>query len=407
MTDTPLLLTNCSVIPCDGRAPITDGAVLLEGRTIRAVDQRDALEPLLRDLGTVETLDLGGRWLMPGLMDMHVHLALALPGPTRLLAKLETDMELFVRAYRNAVDALNAGVTYIRSVGGPRNVDFAIKRAVNSGQLPGPRIASSGQAVIITGGHGSSSEGCVEADGADGFRAATRSQLKEGADLIKLCITGGIAGEHEQIRDPQATFEEMQAAAEAAHNAGKKITAHAGSPLAISQGIRAGLDCIEHGYFLDDPTIDLMVERGTYLVPTLSVSRCPEYMRERECPEWMIEKSLRAGEDHMRAFQDALAAGVKIAMGTDMLPTDAYLGTLAVYREIEWMVAGGMSPMQALAASTLTAAELCDVAETLGSVTPGKLGDLIAMPASPLDDIRNLRGIDVVLKDGAVVKGPR
>jgi imidazolonepropionase-like amidohydrolase len=403
---TPLLLTNCHVIPCDGTPAIHDAGVLIEGTVIRTVDRLDALDPLLRDLGEVRTLDLGGRWLMPGLMDMHVHLALALPGPTRLLAKLETDMELFVRAYRNALDALEAGVTFIRSVGGPRGVDFAIKRAVNAGQLKGPRIQSSGQAVIVTGGHGSSSEGCIEADGADGFRAATRAQLKEGADLIKLCITGGIAGEHEQIRDSQATYAEMEAACDAAHNAGKKVTAHAGSPTAITQGIRAGLDCIEHGYFLDAPTIELMVERGTYLVPTLSVSRCPEYMRERDCPEWMIAKSLRAGEDHMRAYQDALAAGVHIAMGTDMLPTDQYLGTLAVYREIEWMVQGGMSTEQALAASTLAAAELCDVSDRLGSVTAGKLADLIAMPASPLDDITALRGIDVVLKDGEVVRGP-
>jgi imidazolonepropionase-like amidohydrolase len=403
---TPLLLTNCHVIPCDGRAPIQDGAVLIEGGAIRAVDRRDALDPLLRDLGEVRTLDLGARWLMPGLMDMHVHLALALPGPTRLLAQLETDMELFVRAYRNALDALEAGVTFIRSVGGPRGVDFAIKRAVNSGQLPGPRIVSSGQAVIVTGGHGSSSEGCIEADGADGFRAATRAQLKAGADHIKLCITGGIAGEHEQIRDSQATYAEMEAACEAAHNAGKKITAHAGSPVAIGQGIKAGLDCIEHGYFLDDQTIELMAARGTYLVPTLSVSRCPDYMRERDCPDWMIEKSLRAGEDHMLAFQDALATGVKIAMGTDMLPTDAYLGTLAVYREIEWMVEGGMRPEQALVASTLTAAELCDVGDRLGSVAAGKLADLIAMPSSPLDDIRSLRGIDVVLKDGEIIRSP-
>src|SRR5437763_10794395 len=122
----PLLLTNCQIIPCDGRPPILDGAVLIEGNSIRAVDRRDALGPLLRDLGSVRTLDLGGRWLMPGLMDMHVHLALALPGPTRLLAQLETDMELFVRAYRNAVDALAAGVTFLRSVVGPREVDFAI-----------------------------------------------------------------------------------------------------------------------------------------------------------------------------------------------------------------------------------------------------------------------------------------
>jgi imidazolonepropionase-like amidohydrolase len=120
----------------------------------------------------------------------------------------------------------------------------------------------------------------------------------------------------------------------------------------------------------------------------------------------MIQKSLRAGEDHMRAYQDALAAGVKIAMGTDMLPTDRYLGTLAVYREIEWMVAGGMRPEQALVASTLTAAELCGVQDRLGSVTPGKLADLIAMPSNPLDAITSLRGIDVVLKDGELIRGP-
>jgi imidazolonepropionase-like amidohydrolase len=147
-----------------------------------------------------------------------------------------------------------------------------------------------------------------------------------------------------------------------------------------------------------------MAARGTYLVPTLSVSRCPDYMRERDCPDWMIEKSLRAGEDHMLAFQDALATGVKIAMGTDMLPTDAYLGTLAVYREIEWLVEGGMRPEQALVASTLTAAELCDVGDRLGSVTAGKLADLIAMPRSPFDDIRALRGIDTVLKDGEIIR---
>ena len=343
---------------------------------------------------------------MHGLMDMHVHLGLALPGPARLAAQLESDMELLIRAYRNALDALEAGVTFLRTVGDPRGVDLALKRAIDGGQLRGPRIVSAGRAVIITGGHGFSSEGCVEADGADGFRAAARAQLKAGADHIKLCITGGIAGEHEQIRDSQATYDEIAAAAEAAHNAGKPITAHAGSPTAIARGIEAGLDCIEHGYFLDPAAIERMVKRGTYLVPTLSVSRCPDYMRERGCPRWMIDKSLRAGEEHMRAYQQALAAGVKIAMGTDMLPTDAYLGTLAVYREIEWMVEGGMRPEQALIAATATAAELCNVRDRLGSVAPGQCADLIAMPASPLEDIRNLRRLDFVMKDGELIRGP-
>jgi imidazolonepropionase-like amidohydrolase len=222
--------------------------------------------------------------------------------------------------------------------------------------------------------------------------------------VIKLCITGGIAGEFEQIRDSQATYAEMEAACDAAHNAGRRITAHAGSARATSEGIKAGLDCIEHGYFLDEPTVGEMVAGGVYLVPTLSVSRAEDYMRRIGCPQWMIDKSLRAGEDHMRSYQMALQAGVKIAMGTDMLPADPYDGTLAVYREIEWMVEGGMRPTDALQAATLSAAELCGVDDRLGSVVPGKLADLIAMPASPLEDIRALRGIDFVMKDGQVVR---
>lgn len=405
------LLTNCHLIPCTEAGPtlIEDAAVVIEGNRIRAADRRTALEPLLRDLDTaadVRRHDLGGRYLMPGLMNMHVHLSLALPGPTRAAAALETDQELALRAFRNARDALQAGITSLRTVGDARYVDFTLKRAINAGQLEGPRLKCAGRAVIVTGGHGFGSDGCVEADGADGFRQAARAQLRAGADHIKLCITGGIAGEHEQIRDSQATFEEMQAACEVAHNAGRPITAHAGSPRAITEGIRAGLDCIEHGYFLDEPTVELMVQRGTYLVPTLCVSRAEFYMRNIGVPQWMIDKSLRAGEDHLHAFQLALGAGVKIAMGTDMLPAEPNEGTVATYREMEFMVEdGGMRTDHALRSATALAADLMGVADDLGVATAGKLADLIAMPANPLESIRALRGIDWVMKDGALVRG--
>ena len=399
------LLTNCSVLPCDGGPAIADAAILLDGNRIQAVDRADALAPLTRDAGaSLQVRDLGGRWIMPGMLDMHVHLGLALPGPAQMAARLETDMALFVRAYRNAVDGLRAGVTFVRNLGEARGVDFELKRAINAGALVGPRMFCAGRAVIVTGGHGFAGGGTLEADGAEGFRTAVRSQLRAGADVIKLCITGGIAGEHEQIRDSQATYAEMEAACEAAHNAGRKVTAHAGSSKAITEGIRAGLDCIEHGYFLDEPTVELMAARGVYLVPTLSVSRAEDYMRRIGVPQWMIDKSLRAGEDHMRSFILAREAGVKIAMGTDMLPADPYDGTLAGYREIEWMVEGGLSPAQALRAATLSPAELCGVDDKLGSVAPGKLADLVAMPANPADAIRNLRGIDFVMKDGQVVR---
>lgn len=400
-----LLLTNCTVLACDGSAPIANAAILLDGSRIAAVDRADALAPVVRDAGAaLEVRDMGGRWVLPGLLDMHVHLSLALPGPAQMAARLETDMALLIRAYRNALDALHAGVTFIRTLGDARGVDLELKRAIQAGTLQGPRMFCAGRAVIITGGHGFAGQGTLEADGADGFRAAVRSQLRAGADVIKLCITGGIAGEHEQIRDSQATYAEMEAACEAAHNAGRRITAHAGASRAIAEGVRAGLDCIEHGYFLDQPTVELMAQRGVYLVPTLSVSRAEDYMRRIGCPQWMIDKSLRAGEDHMLSFVRAREAGVRIAMGTDMLPADPYDGTLAVYREIEWMVEGGLSAEDALRASTLSAAELCGVDDQIGSIAPGKLADLIGLPASPLENIRNLRGLDFVMKDGQVVR---
>jgi imidazolonepropionase-like amidohydrolase len=400
------LLDNCQVISCegDGRAvALQDAAVLVNGATIEAVGRMDEMEPYRQQLEPNQIRNMGGRWLMPGLMDMHVHLSLALPGKGSLMAQVENDMQLTMRAYRNALDALEAGVTFLRTVGDHRFVDLQIKQSINKGLLKGPRLFCAGHMVITTGGHGHG-RGARETDGPEGFRQAVREQLRAGADLIKLAITGGIAGEHESISDSQATFAEMEAAAHAAHNAGKRITAHAGTAQAITQGIQAGLDCVEHGYFLDGWTVDLMAKHNTFLVPTLSVSRAPDYMRERGCPEWMISKALKAGEGHMKSYQLAVSAGLPIAMGTDMLPAENYDGTLAVYREMEWMVEGGMSNHNVLLSATKQAAELCSVQDKLGSVTPGKFADLIAMPGNPLENMRHLRGLDFVMKDGQVIR---
>ncbi|HEX2911077.1 MAG TPA: amidohydrolase family protein [Chloroflexia bacterium] len=400
------MLENCQVITCeDTNEPqvIRDAAILINGNIIEAVGRQEELAALRQPLEPRQVRDMGGRWIMPGLMNMHVHLGLALPGTGALMAQVEDDMDLTMRAYRNALDSIQAGVTFLRTVGDARFVDLHIKRAINNGTLKGPRLFCAGHIVIITGGHGTG-RGAREADGPEGFRQAVREQLRAGADTIKLAITGGIAGEHEAITDSQATFAEMEAAAQAAHNAGKRITAHAGSAVAITQGIQAGLDCIEHGYFLDGWTVDLMVKNNTYLVPTLSVSRAPDYMRERGCPQWMIDKALKAGEGHMESYRLALKAGLPIAMGTDMLPAEAYDGTLATYREMEWMVEGGMSTHQALLSATAKAAELCRVQDKLGSVTAGKYADLIAMPGSPLENMRNLRDLDFVMKDGEIFR---
>lgn len=396
------LLTNCHVIPCitEGEAIIHDAAVLIEGKRIKAVGKAADFG----DSEGVQIRNLGGRYVMPGLMNMHVHLGLSLPGATQAAAAKETEMDLFARALKNAHDALHAGVTFVRCVGEKNGLDFALRRAFTSGLLQGPNIVCAGRAVIITGGHGWQGYGSIEADGADEWRKAARSQLKLGADLVKLMITGGIAGEHEAIRDAQATFDEMQAACEAAHNAGKHATAHAGSPKAIQDGINAGLDCIEHGYFLDDATVELMIKKGTWLCPTLCVSRAEQYMRNLGVPQYMINKSLRAGEDHAKAYQLALNSGVKIAMGTDMLPGEPNEGTVATYREMEFMSELGMAPHQVLLSATRNPAQLNQLADQFGAVAAGYQADLIALTANPAENTRNIRSIDWVMKGGAVYR---
>jgi len=259
-------------------------------------------------------------------------------------------------------------------------------------------------AVIATGGHGHTRAGTIEADGADDFRKKVRMQLKAGADLIKICISGGIAGEHEAIRDAQLSKDEMRAVMETAHGSGKKVTAHAGPAGAIRDAIECGLDCVEHGYFLDPETIALMVQRGVWYVPTIVVSRCEEFFHKIGAPEWMIRKALEAGTLHFAALQGAIQAGVQIALGTDMMPAEPYEGTTATVRELEFYVEAGMTPLQAVRVATLKPAEWLGVSGRQGTVEAGKLADLIAVDGDPTASISNLRNLRFVMHDGQIVR---
>jgi imidazolonepropionase-like amidohydrolase len=259
-------------------------------------------------------------------------------------------------------------------------------------------------ACIATGGHGHTRAGTIEADGADGFRSVVRQQMRQGADFIKICISGGIAGEHEAIRDAQLSKDEMRAVMETAHGSGKKVTAHAGPAGAIRDAIECGLDCVEHGYFLTEDVLQLMVERNVWLVPTIAVSRCEEFYAKIGAPDWMVRKALAAGELHWAALQGAIGRGVSIALGTDMLPAEPFEGTTATIRELEFYVAAGMTPLQALQSATCRAAEWLDTADQLGSLEAGKLADLIAVDGDPTEDISRMRRLRFVMKDGQIVR---
>jgi imidazolonepropionase-like amidohydrolase len=394
-----LVLVDCSVVRDDGSV-LADAGVHVRDERIAAVGP---VEDVRRAGGDAHVLELGGAHVLPGLINMHTHLSdSARETPARLWSETQASRALLMAG--TARQTLVEGITTVRLVGEADATDFALRAAIASGHVAGPRIYTAGRALVCTGGHGSTSGLTLEADGADGFRRAARSQIKLGADLIKLMISGGIAGEHEGIDTPQLTRDELEAVTSVAHDWGRKVTAHAGPAGAIREALECGLDGVEHGYELDEPTIELMAERGTTYVPTILVTRCEDYYRDVGAPEWLIERALGAGPTHMRALELAIAHGIRIAVGTDMLPGEPYEDTNATVRELEHYVEAGLSPAQALAAATTVPAEWLGAGGELGVVAPGAHADLIAVDGDPTENVSALRRLRLVVKAGEVVR---
>lgn len=402
-----LVLADCTIVDATGSEPAADAAVWIHDQRIEAVGPTDAILSRARSGGEPNVVDLAGATVLPGLVNMHTHFS----DPARADAAREveeTQASLTLRMARNAREALHAGVTTVRLVAEPHGIDFVLRQAINRGEVEGPRIYTAGRGVICTGGHGFAFAGTIEADGAAGFRHAVRSQLKQGADLIKLMISGGIAGEHEGMDTPQLAPDELRAVTEIAHAWGRKVTAHAGPAGAIREAIECGLDCVEHGYELDRVTVKLMAERGVTLVPTLLVTRCREFYERVGAPEWMVERAMAAGSAHEAGVRAAVEEGVAIALGTDMLPGEPYEGTSGTVRELEYLVeVAGMSAHDALRAATTVGAEWLGAGDDIGTIEPGKLGDLIAVDGDPLSDVSSLRKLLLVVKGGAVVRDVR
>jgi imidazolonepropionase-like amidohydrolase len=394
-------LVNCTLVDGTGAEPVEDAAIVVEGDRIAASGPGSSVLPSSPD----RLIDLRGMTALPGLINLHVHYGLVLPGAMQARYRDETEASLAYRVASNARDALYAGVTTTRSVGERHGIDFALREAIQAGRVAGPRVFAGGSALAITGGHGVRVLGpAIECDGPFEFRKAARAQLKRGADHIKIMISGGISGQFESIASSQMARDEMEAVVAAAHNAGKRVCAHSGGAPAMLQAIQAGVDCLEHGYFLNDEVARLMVERGTFLVPTICVSRAEDYMRRIGASDWEIRKSLEAGERHWQSLQTAIRQGVKIGMGTDMLPGEPNDGTVATYREMELMAEAGMSPMDVLVAATRTGAEIVDACDRLGTIEAGKLADVVACQGNPAVNIKDLRRTRFVMQGGAVIR---
>ena len=399
-----VLLHSLSIVDAVG-ADAVAGAVWVRDGFILAVGGEAEVRAQADD--SAVPIDLGGAYLMPGLINMHTHFSLALPGDRGSYVSSLGAHGIALYMADGARRALHSGITTVRCVAERDHADFALRDAIEHGLLPGPDIYTAGQALVCTGGHGHENDDTLECDGADDFARGVRAQIKAGADLIKVMISGGIAGEHESIDTPQLTRAEMESVITTAHAWGRKVTAHAGPASVIAEAVELGLDCVEHGYELTPEVARAMAAAGTALVPTLIVTRCASFFDELGVPAWMQERSLAAGPRHVESFQMALEAGVRILVGSDMPPFWPFEGTTAVVREMEHLSAFGLGAVETLRAGTIESARWLGIEDEVGTIEVGKKANLIGLDRNPLDDISALRTLRWVMKSGDIVRDDR
>lgn len=388
-------LVGGNVVDLAGKAPLRDAVVLIDGERIQAIGPRAST---LIPLGAT-VIPMDGKWLIPGLMNMHVHLALNLPGAARIHD--ETPDSMALRSLDNAQKSLWSGVTTIRLTGSDAGVDFTVKRAIDGDMFDGPRIHTAGSSIVATGGHGK-----TEVNGAAEFARAVREQVKAGATWIKLGISGGISDTHGDIGASPFTDDELKTAIEVAYRNGVKVTGHTGSPIASEAAIDAGIDGFEHGYFLTPSVLGKMKEKGVWYVPTIVVSQsgAKAFYRKIGSPDWYLDRVDSVGKAHIQSLRNAISAGVKIALGTDQYPWEPNEGTTATIREAEIYVEAGMTHAQALRAATIEPARMLGVDGEVGVLKAGYYADIVAVDADPAQDIRALRTIGFVMKGGKLIR---
>lgn len=384
-----------TLIDGTGAEPRRNVVVLVEGNRIKAIGDDRLLQ------GDHTVLDCTAQVVLPGLIDAHAHLCMD-GNPDPRPAKTHTPVSAAFYAAQSLERAIRSGVTTMREAGAPHGVSFGAKQAVAEGRVAGPRLLVSGAAIAMTGGHGWHT--AREVTGVDEARRAAREQLKQGADVIKLMATGGVITPGEALGGPQLTVEEMAAAVEEAHKAGKRVMAHAMGPIGIRNALVAGVDTIEHGVFFNQESIELMLQHDAYLIPTFSVNwQQSQHGREMGMQAYIIEKASQAAEQMFECAALARAAGVKIAMGTDAGGPGVQHGMVAL--ELELMLKSGACRTEAevICSATSRAADALGLLNELGTVEVGKVADILVLRSDPLQSLDAFRHVSMVIKEGALV----
>lgn len=396
-TGSVVALRNANVVDVDTGKAQSGAVVLVADGKIQAVGNASSVTIP----AGAKVVDMQGKYLVPGLMNMHVHLGLKLPGLEGLQLANENLASQALRMASNARRSLLSGTTTVRLVGEENAVDFDLRRAIDGGQVPGPRIKTAGSIIAITGGHGDS-----EGDGADALVTLARKQIKQGADVVKIATSGGISDVRGSIAGAVMTDAELGGLIDASHRLGIKVTAHNGSPLAAKQALDLGIDGFEHGYFLTPDNLKQMKAQGAWLVPTMVVSQpgALEFYKKIGSPPWYLERVKSVGRDHWAVLQTAIKLGVNIALGTDQFPFEPNDGTVATVAEAELYAKAGMTPLQALQAATIMPARMMGIEESVGRLKVGQYADIVAVAANPAQDISALRGISFVMKNGTIYR---